>query len=129
MEAEKNKSTTRLLAGFNTPIILTSSNFIVILEDYASRCGVLNPPDIIKKDVLTYIGRGVTIFYGEGGYTGEKQRTLFCVLNRRELAIARDIVRDIDPAAFVIFTDVYDVMGDGFKPRNIELTEKKRKSR
>jgi len=37
-----------LLAGFNTPIILTSSDFIVILEDYASRCGVLNPPDIIK---------------------------------------------------------------------------------
>jgi len=39
------------LAGFNTPIILTSSDFIVILEDYASRCGVLNPPDIIKDGV------------------------------------------------------------------------------
>ncbi len=85
--------------------------------------------DEIKKDILTYIGRGVTVLYGEGGYTGEKQRTLFCVLNRRELAIARDIVRDIDPAAFVIFTDVYDVMGEGFKPRNIELAEKKRKNR
>jgi len=36
------------LAGLSTPIILTSINFIVILEDYVSRCGVLNPPDIIK---------------------------------------------------------------------------------
>jgi len=42
------------LAGFNTPIILTGSNFIVILEDYASRCGVLNPPDIIKVGRLTH---------------------------------------------------------------------------
>jgi len=83
----------------------------------------------IKKDILKYIERGVTVFYGEGGYTGNEKKTLFCVLNRRELALARDIVRDIDPAAFVIFTDVYDVMGDGFKSRNIELTEKKVKKK
>ncbi len=80
----------------------------------------------IKKDMLDYISRGITVYYGEGGYTAKKKRVLFCVLNRRELAIARDIVRDIDPEAFVIFTDVYDVMGDGFKPRNLELTEKKK---
>ncbi len=85
--------------------------------------------DEIKKTIFSQIGRGVTIFYGEGGYTGKEQRNLFCVLNRKEVAIARDIIRDIDPAAFVVFTDVYDVMGYGFKPRSLEFTERKKKTR
>jgi len=32
-------------------------------------------------------------------------------------------VRDIDPKAFMILTDVHDVMGYGFKSRNLDLAE------
>jgi len=34
-----------------------------------------------------------------------------------------DIVKDIDPDAFMIVTDVYDVLGYGFRSRKINLSE------
>ena len=45
-------------------------------------------------------------------------------MNRRQVAMLRDIVKDIDPKAFVLLTDVNDVMGYGFRSRNIDLTDK-----
>jgi len=78
--------------------------------------------DEIKEQIYDQIQRGVTFFHAQGGYTGKEQRVLFCVLNRRQVANLRDIVQDIDPKAFMILTDVMDVMGYGFKSRNIDLT-------
>ena len=66
----------------------------------------------------------MTFIKAEGGYTGRSVDLLFCAMNRRQVAILRDIVKDIDPGAFVLLTDVWDVMGYGFRSRNIELSEK-----
>ncbi len=75
----------------------------------------------IKEKIFEKINRGVTFIKAEGGYTGRQFNILFCAMNRRQVAIARDIIRDIDPDAFVLLTDVQDVMGYGFKSRNIDL--------
>ena len=48
---------------------------------------------------------------------------LLCAMNRRQIAMLRDIVKDIDPNAFVLLTDVNDVMGYGFRSRNLNLTD------
>ncbi|MEA1972340.1 MAG: YitT family protein [Candidatus Cloacimonadota bacterium] len=77
--------------------------------------------DEIKQEIYNYVNRGVTYFHGEGGYSGKKMKVLFCAMNRRQVAIVRDIVKDIDPTAFVILTEVYDIMGYGFRTRNIDL--------
>ncbi len=79
--------------------------------------------DEIKKAILKKLNRGVTLFKAKGGYTGEDQYILFCVMNRRQVPYFKEIVKDIDPKAFVILTDVYDVMGYGFKTRNIDFQE------
>jgi uncharacterized membrane-anchored protein YitT (DUF2179 family) len=42
---------------------------------------------------------------------------VFSVMAKREVSRARDIVRETDPRAFVVITDVYEVLGEGFKPR------------
>jgi len=49
---------------------------------------------------------------------------LFSAMNRRQVAILRDIVKDIEPSVFVLLTDVSDVMVYGFRSRNIDLAEK-----
>ena len=77
--------------------------------------------DDIRAEIYKHINRGVTYIKAEGGYTGAKFDILFCVMNRRQIAILRDLVKDIDPGAFVILTDVNDVMGYGFKSRNLDL--------
>jgi uncharacterized membrane-anchored protein YitT (DUF2179 family) len=78
----------------------------------------------IKEKIYDKINRGVTFIKAEGGYTGNPINMLFCAMNRRQVAMLRDIVKDIDPGAFVLLTDVYDVMGYGFRSRNLDLSDK-----
>ena len=40
---------------------------------------------------------------------------VFCVVHRSQIFQMKDIVRDVDPGAFVILGDVYEVLGEGFK--------------
>lgn len=90
---------------------------IFIMSDYS---------DEIKKAIMDEIGRGVTIFKGEGGYSGNPQNIIFCVLNRRQVPQLIDIVKEIDHEAFVTLTDVFDVMGRGFKTRQLNLSHKEK---
>ncbi|MBN1949531.1 MAG: YitT family protein [Candidatus Cloacimonetes bacterium] len=77
----------------------------------------------IKEEIFDKIRRGVTIIKAEGGFTGKERNMLFCAMNRRQVALMREIVKDIDPQAFVLLTDVYDVMGYGFRSRNLDFTD------
>ncbi|MCL5677021.1 MAG: YitT family protein, partial [Firmicutes bacterium] len=58
--------------------------------------------------------RGATFLEGEGAYTGTGKRVVLSVLNRAELARLKEQVWEIDPRAFVIITDVTEVLGEGF---------------
>ena len=75
----------------------------------------------IKEEIYNQIRRGVTYIKAEGSYSGKQYDMIFCAMNRRQVAVMRDIVKDIDPGAFVLLTDVSDVMGYGFRSRNISL--------
>ena len=68
----------------------------------------------IKREILTNIDRGVTVLYGEGGYSSDKFHILLSVLSNYELAKVQRIVREIDPEAFIIISHVKEVMGRGF---------------
>jgi uncharacterized membrane-anchored protein YitT (DUF2179 family) len=79
----------------------------------------------IKEKIFDKIRRGVTLIKAEGGYTGKEFNMIFCAMNRRQVSLMREIVKDIDPNAFVLLTDVSDVLGYGFRSRNISLSDKK----
>ncbi len=63
---------------------------------------------------LTKMGRGVTLLHGEGGYTGEKRKILYCVVTRLELDMLKDIVHQFDDQAFVTINPVHDIIGGRF---------------
>jgi len=77
----------------------------------------------IKEKIFDRINRGVTFLKAEGAYSGIEFNMIFCAMNRRHVALMREIVKDIDPKAFVLLTDVSDVMGYGFRSRELNLTE------
>jgi len=77
----------------------------------------------IRDEIFERIDRGVTFIKAEGGYSGKPMDMLFCVLNRRQVPELTDIVKDIDKDAFMIVTDVYDVLGFGFRSRQINLAD------
>ncbi|PKN80962.1 MAG: membrane protein [Candidatus Cloacimonetes bacterium HGW-Cloacimonetes-1] len=79
--------------------------------------------DEIRNEVFEKLDRGVTYFKGMSGLHKRDINVLFCVLNRRQVPELTDIVKDIDPKAFMILTDVNDVLGYGFKSRNINLKD------
>ena len=84
---------------------------------------ISDKPEEIKNAIYNKIKRGVTFIKAEGGYNRKEIDMIFCAMNRRHVAVMRDIVRDIDPNAFVLLNDVSDVMGYGFRSRELDLTE------
>jgi uncharacterized membrane-anchored protein YitT (DUF2179 family) len=66
---------------------------------------------LISKEIMEKIGRGVTVVHGEGGYTGREQKILYSVIPFQELPRFKDLIRKIDPQAFVVITETLEVMG------------------
>lgn len=79
--------------------------------------------DTIRGEVFERLDRGVTFLKGISGFNQRDIKVLWVVLNRRQVPELTDIVREIDPEAFMILTDVYDVLGYGFKSRKINLSD------
>lgn len=73
----------------------------------------------IGDALLARLGRGVTYLNGEGGYTGEDKKVIFCVITRLEEAKLRSIIEDIDEAAFLAVGSINNVKGGNFKKRDI----------
>ncbi len=73
-------------------------------------------PDKMAGVVLREIDRGVTVLRGKGAYSGVERDVLLVVVNRSEVTRLKDLVRQVDSRAFVILTDVHEVLGEGFKP-------------
>ncbi len=69
----------------------------------------------ISETIMKDLDRGVTGLNGRGMYTGQEKTVLLCVLARREIPRVKSIVKEIDKDAFVILTDVREVLGEGFK--------------
>lgn len=72
--------------------------------------------DEITQKILNDLGRGATFLEGSGAYSGEKKGIIFCVVSQSQVTRLKSIVREIDPAAFVIVSNVGEVLGEGFGP-------------
>lgn len=79
----------------------------------------------IKNEIYKRLNRGVTMFKAQSGWSGRDLNVLLCVCNRRQVGPLTDLVKSIDPKSFVILNDVYDVMGYGFKSRQLNLQDNK----
>lgn len=70
----------------------------------------------ISARIMAETGRGVTLIPGTGMYTGNERNLLLCTMHRHDVPHIKKIIRDIDPAAFVILSDAHEVTGEGFTP-------------
>lgn len=73
----------------------------------------------IASSIIDRLGRGVTYLNGEGAYTGNERKVIFCVITRLEEAKLKSIVDEIDPKAFLAVGNIHDVKGGRFKKKNI----------
>lgn len=59
---------------------------------------------------------GVTLLYGEGAYSGAEKRVLLTAVYKSDYRELRRIVKQTDPAAFMIVASAGEVFGNGFQP-------------
>ncbi|WP_312369333.1 YitT family protein [Lachnoclostridium sp.] len=68
----------------------------------------------IAHDILHVLDHGVTGLSATGMYSNKDKKMLFCVVAKKEMVGVLDLVSKKDPKAFVIVSDVREVMGEGF---------------
>ncbi|MEZ2716575.1 YitT family protein [Niallia circulans] len=89
---------------------LDESKSVWIISDHS---------EIIGETILARLGRGVTYLKGEGAYTGDTKKVIFCVINRLEEAKLKTIIEELDPAAFLAVANISEVRGGRFKKKDI----------
>jgi uncharacterized membrane-anchored protein YitT (DUF2179 family) len=69
----------------------------------------------VREFILENLSHGMTILDAHGGYSGNKQKVLMCVIPTKEYFKFKEGVRIIDEEAFFVVTDAYEVVGGAFK--------------
>lgn len=83
---------------------------------YAARGAMIisNHHEQIASKITTQMDRGVTYLHGEGFYTKEQRKIIYCVVSKNELFKLKSLVHSVDAHAFVSISEVHDVAGEGF---------------
>lgn len=64
----------------------------------------------ISEEILSDIRRGVTIIEGRGGYMGKQESIIYTVITFPEIGELKNLIRKIDPEAFVVISNTLEVM-------------------
>ncbi|WP_297238602.1 YitT family protein [uncultured Faecalicoccus sp.] len=70
--------------------------------------------DEIRDYLMNTLSRGVTVLSGKGGYTQQDRPVVMCVISRKEYPAVEQAINKIDPAAFMVVSDVNEIHGSGF---------------
>ncbi len=98
-----------VVATYVSDMVLEGSN-------YAKGVFIItNHHDEVAECIIKKLDRGVTGLYAKGMYTGNDKCMLYCVVSMKEIVKLKDFVVEIDPNAFVIVSDVREVLGEGFQ--------------
>ena len=81
--------------------ISNSKSFYIITEQET----------MIKKFLNYQLGHGVTVLDARGGYTGNREKVIMCIVPTKDYFIVKEGIKRIDPSAFFLVTDAYEVSG------------------
>lgn len=69
----------------------------------------------VKKYIMQYLSHGVTVLEARGGFTGNMQKMIMCIIPTKEYFKVKEGINSIDPNAFFLVTDAYEVSGGMIK--------------
>ena len=73
----------------------------------------------ISEEILNKLQRGVTYLKGQGAYSGKDKDIILVVVHAFQIKRVEEIVYQIDPQAFVIVENTFNVLGRGFSNRKV----------
>ncbi|MBL7933450.1 MAG: YitT family protein, partial [Bacteroidia bacterium] len=97
------------------------------IEEYTGVFIISEQSEKIRKQIVTDLGRGVTIFNGKRGLRGRKAQIdglndmdiIYTVVTKLELTKVRDIVNEVDPTCFMTTQSINSVKGGMVKARKL----------
>lgn len=97
------------------------------IEEYTAITIVSTKHAEVKDAIINRLHRGVTVYKGHGGMgsrgiSESEQQILFCVVTRLEIGGIKNVIREIDPAAFITTHTLNDVEGGLLKKSSIHHT-------
>ena len=112
------KDISLMLYGFIS-LYAASKVIDIVLDgfDYARSLYIISDKADEIMQAVVEMNRGGTMIHGTGFYTRKERNVLFTVVTRKEVAGVRETVKRIDADAFVIISNVHEVLGEGFRPR------------
>lgn len=99
-------------------LFVTAKVIDLILEGIGYSKGFLiitEKPVEISQRIMEELDRGVTLFKGTGMYSREEKDVLLCVVSRSQFMKAKNIVNETDNEAFIMVTEISEVLGEGFE--------------
>lgn len=92
-------------------VSIMSDRVILGVSDSKAFYIITDEEKAIKDYILKYLNHGVTVFNAKGGYAKEKQNVLMCVLPTKDYYRLKEGILELDPDAFFVVTDAYEVFG------------------
>lgn len=99
-------------------IVVATNISDMVLEgtNYAKAAYIItNEYEKVSARIMADLERGVTGLHAKGMYTNEEKCMLYCIVSQKEIVVLKDIVTEIDPKAFIIVSEVREVLGEGFQ--------------
>lgn len=84
---------------------MNKAKFAYIISDMSTE---------IAAAITQGLSRGVTILPGRGAFSGEEKKVLLCAFKKHQIMDLKSTVKEIDPNAFLIVSEAYEVLGVGF---------------
>lgn len=86
----------------------TSATFMIVSDKYEE----------IGKVVTEVMNRSATVIDGTGFYTKETKHMLMVAVTKKEIVSFKRIIKEIDPACFIMVLSNHEILGEGFKTLN-----------
>ncbi len=93
---------------------------LLTMGDYAKSVYILSEKaDEISLVIMALLKRGITGIRSIGMYSRDEHTMLMCITSPKELPTLIDLIRKTDNRAFVIISDVREVLGKGFNEKTL----------
>ncbi|MBR3898556.1 MAG: YitT family protein [Bacilli bacterium] len=90
---------------------IVSDRVILGISEYKTLQIVTTKDSEIKSFIIENLNHGLTVIEAKGAFTDTKKKVLLCAIPTRQYFIATEGIKKIDPDAFVIAIDTYEIQG------------------
>ncbi len=102
-------------------LLFVSSKLIdVVIDgfDYARAVYIISDKyQEVSEAIMNDLSRGATAIKTRGIYRNIEREMIYTVVTIKELPALVEVIKNVDPNAFVIINNVHEVLGEGFRRR------------